>query len=91
MSDLSTIAHAVRMFSEGAPLDDIRQLPGMAHAFKTVAMFVLPSVIGLVFGIATWRETPLAKKLGFKGDGHNSDWVKRACEFDRTAKPMVIR
>jgi hypothetical protein len=86
MPDLDATLETLRIVLNGGSWDEIRQSPGLPGLFVSSSMFILPSLIGVATGIAHWRETPLAQKLGFRDD-HNSDWVERACDLDRDGRP----
>jgi hypothetical protein len=77
MNEMSAIAETLRILWEGGSWEAIRASAGAPYLVKSVLFFVLPSIVGVVAGIAHWRETPLAEKLGVPAEGSNA-WTLRA-------------
>jgi hypothetical protein len=77
MNELSAIGETLRVLREGGGWDQLRASAGAPYIAKSLLMFVLPGVVGVIAGIAHWRDTPLAQKFGVPSEPRG-DWMLRA-------------
>lgn len=78
----------IRMWIDGAPLEDIVQAPQFFMLACLAAALVPASVIILGIGGTHWRDTPVARWFGFK-PYEEDNWAERARDIDKDGMPDI--
>ena len=84
MDFLADIAKTLRLLSEGASFEELRQAAPFQHLVILAACLIPPTVIAFGIGMTNWRETPLAQWMGFSPEEPPpDDWAARARDLDK--------
>ncbi len=86
---LIVLIEPVHILFSGGTLAQAQSTEGAFLLVGGVLALVPASIIGLSIGMMDWRETPLARALGFTPEEEDRTWMDRAADLDGDGRPDI--